>query len=91
MTVGDRATFHTDGIGGKSDFAGDDDRNRGESFIDLDALERENVPSGTLQCLFDRRNGAEAEHAGLDCGDPTSNEASRRGNAVLFSPGLISV
>ena len=45
MTVGDRATFNIDDIVGESEFAGDDDRNRGESFIDLDALERTNLPS----------------------------------------------
>ena len=62
--------FHIGDVVRQSELARDHNRDRGESFIDLDPLDRANVPAGALQRLFDRRNRSEPEHAGLDGGNP---------------------
>ena len=83
------AAFDIDDVVGQSELAGYHDRDRRERLIDLSALNRADVPAGALQRLLHCRDWSKAEHAGLDRRDAVGDEARRRGEAVLLSPGLV--
>src|SRR5271169_4367746 len=89
VTMSDSPTFDIDEILGKPKLARDHDGNGRKGFIDLDTLDRANVPAGALQCLLDRRHRTETEHAGLDRRDSIRNKASSHREAALIGPGLV--
>ena len=77
MAVSDCAALDIHNVVGQAEFTRDHDGDGSESFIDLDPLNRANIPAGALERLFDRRNRPEPEHAGLDRGDAIGDETGR--------------
>src|SRR6516165_7616952 len=77
MAVSDCAALDIHNVVGQAEFTRDHDGDGGESLIDLDPLNRANIPAGALERLFDRRNRPEPEHARLDRGDAIGDEAGR--------------
>src|SRR5215472_8789986 len=56
VTVGDRTAVHVNNVVRQSEFARNDNGDGGEGFIDLNPLDRANVPASALERLFDRGN-----------------------------------
>jgi len=78
----DGAAFDVDDVLRQPELARDDDGDRGEGFIDLDALDGAHVPAGALQGLRDRGHRSQSEHARFD----RSNAGKRQGRAVGARP-----
>src|SRR5258708_17440808 len=89
MAVRDRSTLDVHDVLRETELAGDDDGDRGEGFVDLDALDLRDGPARALPRLLDRGNGATAEHARLDGGDAIGHQAGDRPEAALFGPFLV--
>jgi hypothetical protein len=86
MPVGDRAAFDIDDVGRKPELARDGDDDRGEGFVDLDALDIAEPPPRPVERLTDGGDRPEAEHARLDRGDAVGDEARNGGQALSLRP-----
>src|ERR1019366_5960125 len=82
MAVGDSAALDVDDVFGEAEFAGYGKRNSREGFVDLNAFDVAERPSGPLQRLPDGRNGADAEHAGLHRAEAIGDETRDRLESV---------
>src|SRR5664279_5404158 len=78
MAVGDSAALDVDDLFGEAKFAGYCKRDGREGFVDLNAFDVAERPSGPLQRLPDGRNGADAEHAGFHPAEAVGDETRDR-------------
>src|SRR5580693_8213245 len=89
VAMGDGAAFNVDDVLWQSELTRNDNGDGCEGLIDLDPLHRTETPACTVQRLADCRDGAEAEHAGLDGGNSVGDEPSYRRYATPLRPCLL--